>query len=338
MNDQHPPATPTATLTDVARRAGVSLATASRVLNGSSRTVGAKLAERVHAAADELSYSPHGPAQAMARGHTMSIGMLAPDIADPYFTQLSAGATEAAGLQSMMLSVAVHHADPERELQQVRSFRAQRVRGLMIAGSRPAGDDPGPMLRALGELPAVVVGQQVGDLPTIGFSNRQGAADLARAILDVGYHRFLVIAGPPDHATSLDRAEGFTSVLAEADAPWALSRAAFSRDGGYEAMTRALPQLRRHGVTGTCVFAVTDMMALGAMTALHEAGLAAGDDVGVAGFNDLPILADLRPGLTTVRLPLREAGAAAIDALLGGALPEAPFPGEVILRHSTAAI
>ncbi|WP_434537468.1 LacI family DNA-binding transcriptional regulator [Aestuariimicrobium sp. Y1814] len=316
----------------MARRAGVSLATASRVLNGSSRTVGARLAERVHAAADELSYSPHGPAQAMARGHTMSIGMLAPDIADPYFTQLSAGATEAAGLRSMMLSVAVHHADAARELQQVRSFRAQRVRGLMIAGSRPAGEDPGPLLRALGELPAVVVGPPVGDLPVIGFANREGAADLARALLQVGYQRFVILAGPVEHTTSVERTEGFTAVLDDAAAPYVVQRAAFSRDGGHQAMVDALAAARGGA---TCVFAVTDMMALGAMTALHEHGVEAGRDVGVAGFNDLPVLADLRPGLSTVRLPLREAGQAAIEALLGGDLPAEPFRGEVVLRAST---
>lgn len=334
MDHEHPPVAAAATLTDVARRAGVSLATASRVLNGSSRTVGATMAARVHAAADELSYSPHGPAQAMARGHTMSIGMLAPDIADPYFTQLSAGATQAAAQHSMMLSVAVHHADLDRELQQVRSFRAQRVRGLMIAGSRPAGEDPEQLLRAVGELPVVVVGQQLGDLPCVGFANEQGAAALAESLLGLGYQRFVVLTGPDHHATSLERARGFADVLAGAGVGLEAVSGEFSRDGGYDAMTRALP-LVRPGTAPVCVFAVTDMMALGAMTALHEAGISVGPEVGMAGFNDLPILADLRPGLTTVRLPLREAGMAAIDGLLGGELPSEPFGGQIVLRQST---
>lgn len=336
MSEQHPPAAAPATLTDVARRAGVSLATASRVLNGSARTVGEKLAAKVHAAADELSYSPHGPAQAMARGHTMSIGMLAPDIADPYFTQLSAGATLAAGRQAMMLSVAVHHSDLERELQQVRAFRAQRVRGLMIAGSRPFGEDPQLLLRALGELPAVVVGQQLGDLPTVGFANERGAADLAETLVGLGYRRFVILAGPCDHATSLERERGFGAVLAQAGLAFEVVRGEFSRDGGYDAMTRALPGLRAG--EQRCVFAVTDMMALGAMTSLHESDVVVGRDVGVAGFNDLPILADLRPGLTTVRLPLREAGAAAIDGLLGGEFPSELFSGEVVVRPSTPVV
>lgn len=336
MSQPDRPTAAAATLTDVARRAGVSLATASRVLNGSSRTVGEQLSAKVHAAADELSYSPHGPAQAMARGHTMSIGMLAPDIADPYFTQLSAGATEAAAQQAMMLSVAVHHSDLERELHQIRSFRAQRVRGLMIVGSRPDGEDPTSLLRALGTLPAVVVGQPMGDLPTVGFTHEQGAADLATALIGLGYRHFVLLAGPHQHATSRERVRGFTSVTDLSGASSEVVRGEFSRDGGHAAMVSALPGMR--GRAGSCVFAVTDMMALGAMTALHEAGMVAGRDVGVAGFNDLPILADLRPGLTTVRLPLREAGVAAIDGLLGGTFPPGPFVGEVVLRASTPAV
>ena len=334
MSQQPPPHAADATLTDVARLAGVSLATASRVVNGSARTVGEALAARVHAAAAELSYSPHGPAQAMARGHIMAIGMLAPDIADPYFTQLSAGATDAAARRSMMVSVAVHHGDPDSELGLVRSFRAQRVRGLMIAGSRPVGEDPDTLRRALGELPAVVVGQHVSGLPSVGFANQSGAADLARCLLQAGYQRFVVLAGPASHLTSQERARGFGAVLTAAGFPSDLVRGQFSRDGGYDAMNRALPLVLAAGAR-TCVFAVTDMMALGAMTALHEAGISVGHGVGMAGFNDLPILADIRPGLTTVRLPLREAGMAAIDGLLGGELPSEPLSGHVVLREST---
>lgn len=336
MSEEIEPRPGAATLTDVARRAGVSLATASRVLNGSSRSVGEGLAQRVLAAADELSYSPHGPAQAMARGHTMSIGMIAPDIADPFFTQLSAGATDAAGRHSLMLSMAVHRGDPALEVQQVRAFRAQRVRGLVVAGSRLLGENPTGLLQALGDLPAVIVGQPVGEVPTVRFANQEGAAALASSLVDLGYRRTIILAGPEHHLTSSERVLGFSQVVEAAGLEHELVRDEFSRDGGHAAMTRVLDRVRGARVP-TCVFAVTDMMALGAITALHEAGVVAGRDVGVAGFNDLPVLADLRPGLTTVRLPLREAGAAAVEALLDGAVHEQSFAGEVIIRDSTPA-
>ena len=129
------------TLSDVAREAGVSLATASRALNGSAnRTVGAELRQRVQAAAARLRYSPDGIAQAMARGRTTSLGLVVHDVADPYFAAIAAGVTEAADEAGLMVTLASTRQEPEREVEIVRLLERQRARAVILAGARQ-GDE-----------------------------------------------------------------------------------------------------------------------------------------------------------------------------------------------------
>ena len=330
-----------ATLNDVAKLAGVSLATASRVLNGSSRSVGADLADSVRRAAVSLNYSPNGPAQAMAKGHTTAIGMLAPDIADPFFTQVAAGATAAAGHRQMMLSLALHHGQPDREVAQIRAFRVQRARGLVIAGSRHRDEDGSSLVEAIGDLPAVLVGQPLAGLPAVGFDNVGAGRKLALQLAAIGYRQLVVLAGPRDHLTSADRVAGLTRGAQESGLGLEVVVGAFTRTGGLQLVEGLLDEdglLARSDAARLrelVVVATTDMMALGAMTALHRSGRQPGADVAVAGFNDLPILADVRPGLTTVRFPLRQAGELAVQHLLGAELPAALLAGEVVIRDST---
>ena len=127
----------TVTLSDVAREAGVSLATASRAINGSaSRTVGAELRDRVLAAAARLRYTPDANAQAMARGRTTSLGLLVRDIGDPYFSTIAAGVAQAADAAGLQLTLAASQRDPAREVELVHLLRRQRARAIILAGGR----------------------------------------------------------------------------------------------------------------------------------------------------------------------------------------------------------
>lgn len=339
-------ATP-ATLADVARRAGVSLATASRALNGSAtRQVGEQLRMRVHQAAAELDYSPNAQAQAMARGTTATLGLIVHDIADPYFATIAAGVIEAAAERGLLVSVASTQRDPAAELGHIEQLRQARAQAVVLAGSRL--DDPAMVDRTRSALRAFTrgggrvacIGQDVLGVNTVVVENRLGAAALAAALCEQGHRRFAILAGPPDHLTARDRTEGFRYGLSDNGvdpAPAHVVTSPFTRNGGYEAM-RGLVAANGGTSPVDCVFAVNDVMALGALAALRDAGVRVPDDVGVAGFDDIVTLREVTPPLTTVRLDMETMGRSVVDLALNGdpgVQRRATARGEIVVREST---
>jgi LacI family transcriptional regulator len=338
---------PAVTLSDVAREAGVSLATASRAINGSAgRTVRPELRDKVLEAAARLHYSPDANAQAMARGRTTTLGLIVHDIADPYFSSIAAGVGAAAERAGLVVTLATTQHDPGKERQLVGILQRQRARAIVLAGGRY--DDPDALdavRQALREFRATggtvaLVGQPLLEVDTVSVANERGSGELARALHGRGYRRFGLLGGPDRHYTARERRTGFTAAAAALEAPVAADRSletAFTRDGGYEGMRRLLAD----GPPVDAVFAVNDVMAVGAMAAVRDAGLTVGADVAVAGFDDIVTLRDVTPGLTTVRLPLLDLGRRATDLALT-ALPGAEprvveVDGEVVLRDSTPA-
>lgn len=348
---------PGPTLSDVARDAGVSLATASRAINGSAnRTVRPDLRERVLASARRLGYSPDPSAQAMARGRTTSVGLVVHDIADPYFSSLAAGVADAAERDGLIVTLTSTRHSPERELAFVELMDRQRARAVVLGGGRLAEDTGGGLRRALERYRdsgggVSLVGQPIGDLPAVEIANADGAADLARALHGLGYRSFGVLAGPAGHRTAVHRARGFAAALEELGSPVepdAVVECAFTRDGGHggmrELLERVGPGTPEDGPPRV-VFAVNDVMAVGAMAAVRDAGLRVPEDVAVAGFDDIVTLRDVNPGLTTVRIPLAEVGERALALALaspGDAPDAAPqrveVRGTVVLRESTPAL
>ncbi|MFI6496521.1 LacI family DNA-binding transcriptional regulator [Nonomuraea typhae] len=323
------------TLEDVARQAGVSLATASRVLNGSTRQVGAGLRARVEQAADELGYRANIAAQTLARGAGNVIGIVVHDLTDPYFAALADGAMRAAAGERLLVMVGTTHRDPEQEIAYVATLHAQRVRAVLLVGSRT--DDADTTARLRGELGRYVaaggrvacVGQDLLGMATVAPANRDGAADLARSLAALGHTRFAVLAGPRRLLTAADRCAGFADACAELGLPAPrVVHGPFDRDGGYRAA--------QDTGDATCVFAVNDVMAVGALAAYRERGVRVPEDVSVAGFDDIATLRDHVPALTTVRLPLADMGARALElALASGDRPVVErVRGEVVLRES----
>lgn len=343
----------TVTLSDVAREAGVSLATASRAINGSAnRTVRPELRERVLAAAARLRYSPDANAQAMARGRTTALGLIVHDIADPYFSTIASGVTAAAERAGLVVTLASTDRDPDREMAFVELMQRQRARAIIVAGGRYDDEAANAALAdALVEYRsrgggAAAVGQPLLGVDTVVIENRHATAELARQLHGRGYRRFAALAGPAHHLTAHERFDGFRGSLAELGAPVdpdLVVPCAFTRDGGYEAME----QLIARGVVGRrddpstsvdAVFAVNDVMAVGAMAAARAAGLDVPADVAIAGFDDIITLRDITPSLTTIRLPLADIGAMVTELALSpdNESPRlVPVDGEVILRDST---
>jgi LacI family transcriptional regulator, galactose operon repressor len=326
------------TLEDVARHAGVSLATASRVLNGSSRRVGAPLRERVELAAAELGYQPNATAQTLARGSSNVIGIVVHDLTDPYFAALATGAMRAADRHGLLVMVATSYRDPRREIDFVSTLRAQRVRAILLVGSRVSVThlhtrllDEVRRYRDSGGRVACV-GQDMLGVDTIAPANREGAVSLARSLAGLGHSRFAVLAGPPRLVTAADRTAGFAAALEELGLPAPqVVHGGFDRDGGYGSALEVI------GTDATCVFAVNDVMAVGALAALRDRGVSVPGDLSVAGFDDIPTLRDLVPALTTVRLPLAQMGERALELALDDAVVPSVerIEGEVILRAST---
>jgi LacI family transcriptional regulator len=333
------------TLQDVAREAGVSLATASRVLNGTSQ-VRADLREKVLAAAAHLSYTPNAHAQALASSSSTSVGVVCHDVSDPYFAAIARGVMRTAAEHGMLVMLASTFHDPSREVEYVAMLRAQRARAILLIGSgfedrdweRSMSAELDPYQRTGGRV-AVLSRHRGLSVDAVLPRNREGAAALARALLDLGHRDFGVLIGPRALTTVSDRLRGFTEALADAGVkipPRHIVEAAFTRDGGYAAATELLRRDRRP----TCVFAVTDMMAIGALAAFRDHAVSVPGDISIAGFDDVPIVRDLTPSLTTVALPLDAMG----ERLMGLALREPTarrsrverVSGEVVLRASTA--
>ncbi|MGP3911654.1 LacI family DNA-binding transcriptional regulator [Nonomuraea sp. 10N515B] len=328
------------TLHDVAREAGVSIATASRALNGSVRNVRSENATRVRAAAAKLGYEPHLSAQAIAKGSTRTVALVVRDVADPYFSSIAAGVTQAAESAQLIVTMAVADGSPERELEIVKTLRGQRPRVIIVAGSRIEGTGTrDALVEELEEYQTaggrvVMISQR--DLPfsTVTIDNHGGAGRLARALLDAGYRRFAVFHAPAEIRTSSDRHAGFLAALREARAPHPVAiETGFTRAGGYDAARR----LVERGLADVeAVFAVNDVMAIGAMTAFRDAGVVPGADIGVAGFDDIGSAVDVVPALTSVAVPLREAGLSAMRlALSGEDRTDICLPADVVLREST---
>lgn len=372
------------TLTEVARLAGVSPATASRVLNGSARKPGQDIADRVRQAADSLGYIPNAQAQGLAKSSSGLIGLIVHDIADPYFAAIARGVQEAAREQRKMVLLATTGGAPAEEREAVAAFAARRADSIVIAGSRssqPENQEGNAELAAEldrycrnGGRVAVVGHPVVGATAPEGYHvvavpNQELAAALAGKLASGQDGDFVIIGGPDGLFTSDDRIRGFQEGLAAAGRKRAeVLRTAFNRAGGYEAglkladMIKARQAESRQADSGEeagrgklCIFAVNDVMAIGAAAALREQGLRIPRDATIAGFDDIETLRDFRPALSTVRLPLEEIGRLATRATAPGGASvrepgengsgsteagpdggrQQPITGEVTLRRST---
>ncbi|MEA5455295.1 LacI family DNA-binding transcriptional regulator [Sinomonas sp. JGH33] len=360
------------TLSEVAREAGVSPATASRVLNGSTRVPGAEIAEKVKAAAVSLGYIPNAQAQALARSSTGLLGLIVHDIADPYFSSIARGVQSAARELGKTLLLSCTEGTPDEERLAVEAFTSRRADAIVLAGSRSTNDSDIPgnasLLREADRYLAngghlLLVGHPLisarraeagrpnaapdsaraarpdpANALVLAIPNESLSRDLALALADRGFSRFAIVAGPEGLLTSDIRVKGFQHGLEDRGLPAAeVRRSAFNRDGGFEAGHALEEAVRSAAAEGSrlCLFAVNDRMAMGVVAAMRRRGLEAPADYAIAGFDDINTLEDFVPGLTTVRLPLEEIGRSAAVAALTGEDPP-PAQGEVVLRESTA--
>jgi LacI family transcriptional regulator len=329
------------TLADVARLAGVSPATVSRVINDSAKKVNEDLRERVLAAVAQLHYVPNAHAQHVARPRQAAVGVIVHDVSDPYFAEITRGLQRQAADHGRLLVICNSYREPERELAYVALLRAQQVHALILAGSGYHDDVFTARLNA--ELSAyqhsggrvAVIGRHRIVGSAVLPANEDGARELGLRILKQGHRRVGVIAGPRTLTTTTDRLTGFRRAFDElgvALPPERIIHADFTRDGGETAagtLLAANPDL-------TALIALNDSMAVGALAALRRQHIRVPEDISVTGFDDMPIARDVTPALTTVRLPLVEMGERAMALALGddpGPRTE-PAPATIAWRAS----
>lgn len=327
-------------LKEVAIRAGVSFQTASKVLNGGAVRVSAETAERIAAAAAELGYSPNTVARSLVRRSTCTIGLVAGNLRDPALAEFAYGAEAAARRHGHSVLVGNLTRDEGEGVEVVSSLVERRVDGIIAAAPQLEDDlEVAELLRRY--VPCVSLHHVPGGgVPLIGSSPREVGRLAARHLVEVGRRLVGTVAGPFRRHVVRGRLRGAEDWLREsgllleedlvAEADWT--------PGGAASATRLLLE-REPAVDAVIVH--SDLMAVGVLDALRQAGRKIPEDVAVVSCDDLPFAAHLAPPLTTVRLPLEETGAQAVELLLrrmaGEELDPAPLllPVELVVRASS---
>ncbi|WP_333736394.1 LacI family DNA-binding transcriptional regulator [Streptomyces sp. IBSBF 2806] len=337
------------TIADVAARAGVSKTTVSRVLNGKGE-INENTALKVRKAISELGYVPSAGAVGLARGTTQMIGMLVPDRARawPGVVRAVVDTLETEGFGLRMLTWDRGEESLRRLGLQV---AAKSFDGLLV--TEP--EDAMGYITELHEagLPVVLIDDRLQrpGFPCVAATDREGGAQAARHLLEIGRRRPLVVTGPERFGSTRERLGGFVDVYAEAGieigrrsiVPGDSDPDSDSDSGSdFERGRGAVGRARAEGVEFDSVFAHSDPSAAGVLAALHEAGLWVPQDVAVVGFDDLETASYTYPALTTVRRPVREMGEAAARLLLDHvrgspkAAPSCIVPTSLVVRGSTS--
>ncbi|HYM84235.1 MAG TPA: LacI family DNA-binding transcriptional regulator, partial [Candidatus Dormibacteraeota bacterium] len=305
---------PAATIADVARRAGVSTATVSRVLNRTGRaSPGTR--ERVLEVARELGYRPSGIARSLKLRATSTLGLIVTDIENPYFPSLVRAVEDAARAEGYAILLGNASDDPDREAAYLDLFVERRVDGVVIAASS-LGERQGEWL-ASPPLPVVLVNTTPAGvrLPAIASDNHAGARSGAEHLIGLGHRRIGFLAAPPsrnpDSATRIAGVRDAMSAAGLDPEGLAIATGAAVVGGGETAMAELLATRDRP----TAVLAYNDLMAIGSLRAVRAMGLRCPDDVSVVGFDDLELTRYVQPALTTIAQDQARMGSLAVRAL-----------------------
>jgi DNA-binding LacI/PurR family transcriptional regulator len=327
------------TLESVASRAGVSRATASRVVNGST-TVAPHIREAVQRAIADLGYVPNQAARSLVTQRTNSVALVLTESAgrvfsdDPFFPTIVQGASQVLDDAGMQLVLMMVNSGPSHD--RVEQYAVGgHVDGVMVASMH--GADPLPSTLARLGVPVVVNGRPMGrtPVPYVDVENEGGAKLAVQHLLESGRRRIATIAGPQDMVGGIDRLNGYRAALRDSDRRSIVAVGDFTRGSG----TVAMRQLLDDDPTLDAVFVASDLMADGALRALRQAGRRVPDDVAVIGFDDNEIARYTEPPLTTVRQPVVDIGRTMARQLLRLAAGEqieaaTVLPIELILRES----
>lgn len=298
-----------ATIRDVASRAEVSVASVSRVLNGAGPvTESTRL--RVLEAVDALKYVPHSGARSLSTSRTDTVGIILPDLFGEFFSELIRGMDLAARQHGLHLIVSSSHDDADEASAAIRSMRG-RVDGMIVLS--PHLDAANLAAGLAGSTPVLLMngGANDADRPSIVVDNHGGAVAAVEHLIALGRRHIVHVSGPTGNLEAEARMAGYLQAMADASLPTCVMEGDFNQASGHRVMQTAL------AAKGPidAVFAGNDMMAVGTLLALQEAGVRCPQDVVVVGFDDIPIASLVRPSLSTMRIDIAATGKRALERL-----------------------
>jgi LacI family transcriptional regulator len=294
------------TIDDVARAAGVSVATVSRVLNGTGR-VTQERADRVRAAASRLGYQPSGPARALRRQRTSVWAVIIADIENPFFTSMVRGIEDVAMDEAHRVVLCNSDEDLSKEAAYIDIAIAERVAGVVIAVASTTESILDPLLSRSISIVAVDRRPKQAGVDSVLVDDRAGAEQATSHLLQVGSQRVGCITGPARLSTATNRLAGYKDALKTHGAAFdraLVQRGDFRQEGGYRA-ARALLESR---TPPDALFVANNLMTLGALEAVREARLRIPEDIAIVGFDDAPWTTLLSPQLSVVAQPTYEIG------------------------------
>lgn len=335
MNQRRP-----STMHDVARLVGVSKQTVSAVINGKPG-ITVETTARVRAAIDQLGYRPHHSARSLATGRTYTLALFVFDVSMPIPGMVAVAAEQYAAALGYKLILFNTRESLEREREYMGAVLQRLVDGVIFMPATDASDCPQKLLEA--GIPVVTIQRRPTHYEglSVTLNSAKAGRMAARHLLDLGHRRFVALGGPVTIHTGTERLQGFCEELAACPEPTtcrSLPNPNWRPESGYEAMKR----LAAEGVPFSAVFAAGDSLAIGALRALHEAGLDVPRDVSLVGLDDIEMAAFFTPPLTTVRMPVVHMAETCVR-LLVEAIDGRPadqrsivVEPELILRQSTA--
>lgn len=307
------------TLNDVAKEAGVSTATVSRVVNDHPH-VSQKVRDKVLEVIDEIGYNPHIAARSLASKKTRNIGLVFPNsihsfFTDPYFPRLTEGIALACNENDYTLSLFIFHTEELEKKLIPRIIRGGLVDGIVVQTTRI--EDNLLSKIAEGDIPFVVAGKPMTlpDASYIDVDNLNGAYNAVAHLIRGGKEHIGIVTGPLNSASGRDRLAGYKKALRERSIPLddsLITEGDYTEDAGYYGAKNLL----KNNQNLDAIFAASDSMAIGVLKALRESSISVPEEVAVVGFDDLPPSRSATPSLTTVRQPIRRFGVQAVEILL----------------------
>ena len=340
-----------ATLSDIAATIGVAPMTVSRVVNGTGY-VSDETREKVMTAVRKMSYRPNGVARNLKRQRTDTVGLVLGDISNPYSTELANAVREVLSVRGYNLFICISEHSAKEDITAFESLVDHNVDGIIVATRSNAEGDEHLLEIVDGDMPVVVVGRDFHHdlVDFVSADNLTGGFEATRHLIDLGHRRIGFIGATLNNKGSLKRLQGYLNALEAHDIDIDERLITGRRDTssevpgystermGYEGMKRLLSLPKRP----TAVFARNDFTAVGAMTAIKEAGLSIPKDVAIVGFDDIPLAVHTVPPLTTVRQPMRLQGQLAAEMLVSRIAGKEPrqrteriLNCELIIREST---
>ncbi|NRR34241.1 substrate-binding domain-containing protein [Oxalobacteraceae bacterium] len=324
---------------DVAREAGVSPSTVSRILNGTAKVSDDKRLA-VMAAIARTHFAPNQMAQALKKGRSNTIGIIVQDISSPFFDESLRGVDDGlkgTGYASVIVS---GHWNADEEADRIRLLLARKVDGIILLSGRMSDET---VLQFSTHKPIVSTGRSLHTRSALGFKldNEDGAYRAVRHLIELGHRRIAFISGPENNIDADERLAGYTRALREADLeldPKLIVGGNFIESGGLLAMNHLFETHQQF----SAVFAANDQSAYGARLCLYRKGIRVPDDISLVGFDDLPGSSYTTPPLTTIRQPLYEIGLISTNALLrlinGEPVENQVPPLELIVRETTRRV